>query len=558
MFTKDRKYRSYDVVVGMDRGGQRAHLKNLGLLTEDMKKPFIGIVNTYNEMHPGHFHLNEIVKHVRDGVWAAGGVPFEFGTISICDGFAQANLGMCYALPSREVIADSIEVMTEGHRYDGLVLVGGCDKIVPAFLMAIARLDLPAIVVTGGPMLPGRYKGKDYATYELKEAAGKVQRGIMSEKELEEMEGCLSPTAGSCSMMGTANSMSVVAEALGLTMPGCATAHAVEGIKRRIAKASGYKIVELVNRGFRPSSILTRETFFDAIKVAMAVGGSTNTVLHIPAIAHEVGIKITPEDFERLSSCTPYLVKIKPSGQHTLKDFEDAGGVPAVMRELGDLIDVSRMTVSGLTVGEITAEAKNKNSEVIRTITNAYSNQGSLAVLKGNLASKGAVVKQTAVHPTMLKHRGPARVFNSEDEAVIAISGGKINQGDVIVIRYEGPIGGPGMREMLTATSYLVGMDLANVGLVTDGRFSGATRGPVIGHVSPEAAIGGIIGLVEEGDEILIDIPQRRLELLVSDEELERRQKSWKAEEPKIKKGYLQRYMHWVTSADDGAFLKSE
>ncbi|WP_434512708.1 dihydroxy-acid dehydratase [Desulfitobacterium sp. AusDCA] len=558
MFSKNHKYRSYQAVEGYDRSGPRAHLRNMGLSTEDLKKPFIGIVNTYNEMHPGHFHLNELVKHIRDGVWAAGGVPFEFGTIAICDGFAQANVGMCYALPSREIIADSIEVQVEGHRYDGLVLVGGCDKIVPALLMAAARLDIPAIVVTGGPMLPGRYNGQEYATYELKEAAGKVQRGLMSEKVFEEMENCLSPTAGSCAMMGTANSMSIVAEALGLTLPGCATAHAVEGKKRRIAKASGYRIVELVNSGFRPSSILTQKTFMDAIKVAMAIGGSTNSLLHIPAIAHELGIKITPDDFETISSGQPYLAKIKPSGKHTLKDLEDAGGIPAVMKEMASLIDTSRITVSGLTIQEIIDEAENKNPEVIRPLNNAYSSQGSLAILHGNLAPNGAVVKQTAVQPSMLTHQGPARVFNSEDEAVKAIVGNKINHGDIIVIRYEGPKGGPGMREMLTATSYLVGMGLDDVALVTDGRFSGATRGPVIGHVSPEAAGGGIIGLVKDGDQIVIDIPQRSLNLLVSDDVLEARRGEWQRPAPKIDKGYLKRYVHLVTSADDGAILLTE
>lgn len=556
MIIKDPKYRSREVVEGMDRGGPRAHLKNMGVLPFEMKKPFIGIVNTYNEMHPGHFHLNELVKHIRDGVYAAGGVPFEFGTIAVCDGFSQANVGMCYTLPSREVIADSIEVMAEAQRYDGLVLVGGCDKIVPALLMAAARLDIPAIVVTGGPMLPGRYRGREMATYELKEAAGRVKRGLLSEKEFEEMEDCLSPTAGSCAMMGTANSMSIVAEAMGMTLPGCATAHASEGAKRRLAKASGYRIVELVNQGFRPGSILTPRTFTDTIKVAMAVGGSTNCLLHIPAIAHELGIKITPADFEKISSSTPYLAKIKPSGSHTLKDLEDAGGVPAVMKELGDLLDGSRQTVSGLTVAEIAAASENRNPEVIRTVDNPYSSQGSLAVLGGNLSPRGAAVKQTAVMPSMLRHQGPARVFNSEDQAVEAIAGGGINHGDVVVIRYEGPKGGPGMREMLTATSYLVGMGLEDVALVTDGRFSGATRGPAVGHVSPEAAAGGLIALVEDGDQILIDIPGRKLELLVPEDEITRRRSGWQQPEPRLNRGYLRRYTHLVTSADEGAVFK--
>ncbi|SFM33572.1 dihydroxy-acid dehydratase [Pelosinus propionicus] len=557
MLSKDKKYRSSEVVVGMDKGGPRAHLKNMGVLPKEMEKPFIAIVNTYNEMHPGHFHLNELVKCIRDGVYAAGGIPFEFGTIAICDGFAQANKGMCYALPSREVVADSIEVMIEGHRYDGVVLVGGCDKTVPSLLMAAARMNLPAIIVTGGPMMPGRYEGKEFATFELKEAAGKVQRGLMSEEDFDEMESCLSPSPGSCAMMGTANSMSVVAEALGLTLPGCATALAIEGKKRRIAKESGYRIVELVNKGFNSSSILTYSAFENAMKVAMAVGGSTNCLLHIPAIANEVNIKITPEDFQRISSSTPYLAKIKPSGQqYTLKDLEDAGGVPAIMKELISLLDGTQQTVCGQTIGEIAVSAKNRNKDVVRSIETAHSQQGSLAILYGNLSPNGAAVKQTAVKPEMLCHQGAARVFNSENDAVAAISAGEINHGDVIVIKYEGPKGGPGMREMLTATSYLVGMGLDDVALITDGRFSGATRGPCIGHVSPEAASGGLIGLIEDGDQILIDIPGRKLELLVNEATITDRRGKFQNIPPKIDHGYLRRYVNVVSSADEGAILK--
>lgn len=555
MLTKDPAYRSRAVVEGMDRGGPRAHLKNMGVLQEELKKPFIAIVNTYNEMHPGHFHLNDLVGHIRDGVYAAGGVPFSFGTIAVCDGFSQANVGMCYTLPSREIIADSVEVMIEAHRYDGLVLVGGCDKIVPALLMAAARLDIPAIVVTGGPMMPGRYKGQELPTYHTKEIAGKVQRGLLPEKVLDEMEESLSPTAGSCAMMGTANSMSVVAEAIGMTLPGCSTALAVEGRKRRLAKESGYQIVKLVNNNIKPSSIMTREAFINSIKVVMAVGGSTNCLLHIPAIGHELGIKITPEDFENISSTTPYLSKIVPSGVQTLKDLEDAGGIPAVMKEMGDLLDKSQMTVSGQTIGEIAQQAENRDTNVIKTLSEAYSQQGSLAILHGNLAPNGAVVKQTAVKPEMLRHEGKARVFNSEEESVAAIQNGLINSGDVIVVRYEGPRGGPGMREMLTATAYLIGMGLDDVALVTDGRFSGASRGPAIGHISPEAADGGPIALVQEGDIISIDIPGRVITLKVSDEELAKRREVFVKPEPKIKKGYLVRYAREVSSADSGAVL---
>ncbi len=556
MLTKDPAYRSREVVEGMDRGGPRAHLKNIGVLNDELKKPFIAIVNTYNEMHPGHFHLNELVGHIRDGIYAAGGVPFAFGTIAVCDGFGQANKGMCYALPSREIIADSVEVMVEAHRYDGLVLVGGCDKIVPALLMAAARLDLPAVVVTGGPMFPGRYRGQELASYQTKEAAGKIKRGLLPEKVLDEMEECVSPSAGSCSMMGTANSMSVIAEVLGLTLPGCGTAHAVEGKKRRIAKASGYRVVELVNQGIKPSDILTRNSFINAIKVAMAVGGSTNCLLHVPAIAGECGITITPDDFEQISSTTPYLAKINPSGVQTVKDLEDAGGVPAVMKELGDWLDGTQKTVSGLTIGEIAAEAENRNPQVIHPVAEAYSKQGSLAILHGSLAPGGAVVKQTAVRPEMHVHKGPARVFNSEEDAFKALRESRINHGDVIVIRYEGPKGGPGMREMLTATTYIAGMGLDDVALVTDGRFSGASRGPAIGHVVPEAADGGPIALVQDGDIISIDIPARTVDLLVADEELARRREKLVHPAPKITKGYLVRYARDVSPVSQGAVLK--
>ena len=404
--------------------------------------------------------------------------------------------------------------------------------------------------------MPGRYDGQELPTYHTKEIAGKVQRGLLPEKVLDEMEECLSPTAGSCAMMGTANSMSVVAEAIGLTLPGCATALAVEGKKRRLAKESGYRIVELVKKDIKPSSIMTREAFINSIKVAMAVGGSTNCLLHVPAIANELGIKITPEDFERISSTTPYLSKIVPSGVQTLKDLEDAGGIPAVVKEMVSLLDPTLMTVSGRTIGEIACAAENKNANVIKSLDTAYSKQGSLAILYGNLAPGGAVVKQTAVKPDMLVHQGKARVYDSEELAVAAIQKGEINSGDVIVIRYEGPKGGPGMREMLTATAYLVGMGLDDVALVTDGRFSGASRGPAVGHISPEAADGGPIGLIREGDIIVINIPERTLTLQVEDEELVKRKAAFVKPEPKIKKGYLLRYARDVSSADSGAVLK--
>lgn len=557
---KNSSLRSSELVNGIDRAGHRAHLRGIGLIDKDMSRPFIGIANSFNEMHPGHMHLRRLAEAVKTGVLLGGGIPFEFNTIAICDGLAQGHEGMCYVLPSREIIADSIEVMAQAQRLDGLVCIGGCDKIVPGMLMAMARLPIPTMMLTGGPMLPAKFRGEDKAIYEVREASGLWSRGLLTDEEFKEFEECVIPGPGSCAMMGTANTMSVVAEALGLTLPGCATIHAVDSKKTRIAKETGMRIVELVMENVGPASrFLTMEAFENAVRVAMSVGGSTNSLLHIPAIAREVGLRITPEDFERISRQTPYLAKIKPSGKHTLKDLDSAGGVPAVMKELLELglLHADVRGVSGLSVLEIASRARNRNQEVIKKANEPYAPSGSLAILKGSLAPNGAVVKQTAVSEKMLVFAGRARVFESEEASIEAMRSGAVKPGDVVVIRYEGPKGGPGMREMLTATTTLMGMGLGeSVALVTDGRFSGSTRGPCVGHVSPEAAAGGPIAFVKDGDEILIDIPARRLDLLVDAKEMAKRNAAWQPPELKVRSGYLARYSRSVSSADEGAVLK--
>ena len=460
---KDPKYPSSKVVNGLSMAGPRAHLRGMGLVNEELAKPFIGVINTYNEMHPGHIHLNRIGQLVKDGVREAGGVPFEVNTISLCDGFSQGHVGMCSVLPSREVIADSIEVYAGGHQLDGLVLIGGCDKIVPAMIMAALRINLPTVLVTGGPMMPAVYKGKQYGTYELKEMAGKLTRGEISREEYEYMEGLMSPTPGSCAMMGTANTMSIIAEAMGLTMPGSACAHAVSGKKNRVAKESGMAVVRLVEEDIRPRDIVTQEMLELAVRVGLSVGGSTNMTLHMPAIAHEAKLHMSLEEIGRLSAETPYLAKIKPSGSHTMLDLDQAGGVGAVMRELDGLINLDQMTVNGKTHRQNVERVVEHNPEVIRPVSDAYSDHGSITVLKGNLAPDGAVIKQSAVAAAMRRHSGPARCFECEEDAVKAIYGGVVQHGEVLVIRNEGPQGGPGMREMLTATAALVGLSLIHI-----------------------------------------------------------------------------------------------
>jgi len=511
-------------------------------------------------MHPGHKHLRELAKSVRDGIRMAGGVPFEFNTISICDGITQGHIGMHYVLASREVITDSIEVVTEAQQLDGLVFLASCDKIVHAMLMAAGRLNLPCVVVTSGPMLPGIFKGKNISIYEIREAVGKAKTKEMNPEELKEMENCICPTAGSCSMMGTANTMSCIAEVLGLTVPGCSTTHAVYSKKIREAKQSGILIVDLIKKNIRPKDIVNKDSLINAITVDMAIGGSTNSLLHIPAVAYEFGLKITPDDFERISKQTPHLVNVKPSGGYSLIDFDLAGGIPVVMKELGEqYLNLDVQTVSGKTWRKIIAYYDNHNTKVITKLNDPLHKQGSLAILKGNLAPEGSVVKQSAVNSKMRLCTGPARVFNSQEEAIEHMLAGRINKGDAIVIRYEGPRGGPGMREMLAATSILMGLGLGeSTALITDGRFSGATRGPCVGHIAPEAVVGGPIALVKNGDMITIDIPNRLLKLYVSNKELEFRKKKWKPFYKKVQSKYLRRYSQLVGSVWWGAILEDK
>jgi len=549
--------RSNIIKRGLTRSPQRAILKCLGLTNTDLDKPFIAVVNSYSEIVPGHIHLRHIAECVKQGIRAAGGVPFEFNTIAICDGLAMGHVGMHYSLPSRELIADSVEVMVQANQFDGMVLVTNCDKITPGMLMAAARLNIPSIVVTGGPMLSGRLRGRIVDVTSIFEAIGEAKAGKLSQEELKMIEDRAFPSCGSCNGMYTANTMACITEAMGMTLPGCATALAVSSAKMRIAKESGEKIVELVEKNIRPRDIMTIEAFENAIIVDMALGGSTNTVLHLKAIAKEAGVDLPLSLFDEYGRKIPHLCDMRPSGPHDLQELDEAGGIPAVMKELRQLLHLNAITVTGKTVEENIKDAVIYNREVIRPLDNPVHKEGGIAILTGNLAPKGAVVKITAVSPKMLRHRGPAKVYDSEEEAMKAILDGEIADGDVIVIRYEGPKGGPGMREMLSPTAAIAGMDLSeSVALITDGRFSGATRGPCIGHVSPEAAEGGPIAILEDGDIITIDIPERRLDVELSDEEMRSRFADWRPKPPKIGWGYLQRYSCLVGSADEGATLK--
>ncbi len=544
---------------GAHKSGNRAHLRAIGLLDADIDKPFIGIANSYNAMHPGHMHLRELAENVREGIWAAGGVAFEFNTIAICDGLTQGHIGMNYVLPSRDYIADSIELLVEAQQLDGLVFLSSCDKIEPAMLMAAARLNLPSIMVTGGPMLPGYFDGKEMAISDMREVAGRWKKGEVNDEDFYEMECSVCPGPGSCAMNGTANTMAIVAEVLGLTLPGCSTIHAAHAAKKRIAKASGAEIVRLVREDIKVRDIVTRNSLINAIKVCSAIGGSTNAMLHIPAIASELGLDIVLEDFDRLSRETPHLVHVKPSGKYTFLDFERSGGTTALLKEMLPLLEASEKTVNGQTIGAIAAGAKNKNPEIIRPLANPVHPQGSYGVLKGNICPEGAVVKISGVSEKMRVHTGPAVVFNNEEEATRAVYDGKVKSGDIVVIRYEGPKGGPGMREMLATTSAIMGMGLGETtALITDGRFSGATRGPCIGHISPEAALGGVMGLIEDGDLICLNIPERKLDLLVSDEELERRRKNWRPFDKGVTSPVLKRYAALVTTVSRGAVLRKD
>jgi len=544
---------------GVERAPHRSLFKAMGYTDEEIARPLIGVVNSYNEIVPGHIHLRTIAEQVKAGIRMAGGTPVEFPAIGVCDGIAMGHVGMKYSLASRELIADSVEVMAVGHPFDGLVLIPNCDKIIPGMLMAALRLNIPAIFVSGGPMLAGKLRGKPVDLITVFEGVGAVKSGKMTGRQLKELEDCACPGCGSCSGMYTANTMNCMTEALGLGLPGNGTILAVDSARIRLAKEAGMQILELVRKNIRPRDIATPAAFKNAIAVDNALGGSTNTVLHLPAVAHEAGIRLDLELFNQIGFKTPNLCKLSPAGSHHIEDLEAAGGVQAVMKEISKLgvIDGKAMTVSGATVAKNLKEARVWDYSVIRPVKNPYSPDGGLAVVKGNLAPEGGVVKRSAVAPAMLVNEGRARVFDSEDDAIEAILGGKIKPGDVVVIRYEGPKGGPGMREMLAPTSALAGMGLAeSVALLTDGRFSGGSRGAAIGHISPEAAEGGPIALVKEGDRISIDIPKRRITLRVSAEELRRRKKAWKPPRPKVQSGYLSRYASLVTSGSTGAILK--
>ena len=558
----NKTLRSEQVTKGAGRAPHRSLMKALGWTDREIAAPMIGVVSAANEIIPGHVHLNRVVEAVKAGVREAGGNPVVFPVIGVCDGIAMGHTGMKYSLASRELIADSIEVMATAHPFDALVFVPNCDKIVPGMLMAACRLDLPCIFVSGGPMLAGHVPGGDKRGMSLSsmfEAVGRHAAGKMDDKELLAWEDNACPTCGSCSGMYTANSMNCLTEAIGMALPGNGTIPAVYAARDRLAKETGYRVMELLKEDVRPHDILTKQAFINALTMDMALGCSTNTMLHLPAIAHEAGIDIDIFMANDISAKTPNLCHLAPAGPDHVEDLNAAGGIMAVMAELGKagLLDGSLPTVSGKTIGEQYTGAVNYDPEVIRPIDNPYSATGGIAVLRGNLAANGAVVKRSAVDPSMFVHKGPARVFESEESVIDAILGGKINAGDVVVIRYEGPKGGPGMREMLSPTSAIAGMGLdKEVALITDGRFSGATRGASIGHVSPEAAEGGIIALVEEGDQISIDIPAGKLELMVDEAELARRHAAWKPRKAPITTGYLGRYAKQVTSASTGAVFK--
>lgn len=540
---------------GRERAPHRALLKATGLCDEEIRRPFIGVVNSFNDFIPGHIHLDKLGEAVKAGILSAGGVPFEFQTIGVCDGIAMGHKGMRYSLPSRELIEDSIEIMAEAHQLDGLVMIPTCDKIVPGHIMAAGRLNLPTIVVTGGPMMPGFACDRELDLINIFE-------GWQGEDEtLAALEEMACPGAGSCAGLFTANTMACLTEAMGLSLPGCATIHAVDARKMRIAKLSGMKIMDLVKRNITARQIVTAASLDNAIRVDMAIGGSTNTVLHLPAIAAEFGLDMDLDRFDRLSRETPHLVNLRPGGPHHILDLERAGGIPAVMKELAPMLSLDALTVTGKSLGENLEACKIvnplANAAVISRLQSPVHSQGGIAILHGSLAPEGAVVKQTAVSPAMLKHTGPARVYDSEEESMAGIVSGGVKAGEVVIIRYEGPKGGPGMREMLAPTSAIAGAGLSeSVALITDGRFSGGTRGPCIGHVSPEAAVGGPIALVKDGDMISIDIPARKIELFVDPAEMERRKAGWTAPEPKITGGILGRYRNSVTSASKGSVLR--
>lgn len=544
---------------GMEKAPHRSLFKAMGYTQEEIARPLIGVANSANEIIPGHVHLDKVAEAVKAGIRLAGGTPVEFSTIGVCDGIAMNHAGMRYSLASREVIADSVEIMATAHPFDGLVLIPNCDKIIPGMLMAALRLNITAIAVSGGPMLAGRVGKQQVDLVSVFEAVGAYQAGRVTEDELLDLEDHACPGCGSCAGMFTANSMNCLTEALGLGLPGNGTIPAVSAARIRLAKVAGMQIMRLVERNIRPRDIATREAFENAMAVDMALGCSTNTVLHVPAIAHEAGIHLDLELFNQISSRTPHLCSLRPGGSHFLEDLDQAGGVPAVMKVLStrDLLHLQVMTVTGNPLGENLAKVSVLDETVIRSMDNPYHSEGGIAILYGNLAPEGAVVKQSAVAPEMLQRTGRARVFESENDAAAAILQRQIQAGDVVVVRYEGPKGGPGMQEMLTPTAAIVGMGLdKDVALITDGRFSGGTKGAAIGHISPEAAAGGPIALVEEGDQIQIDIPNKRIELLVDEATLNKRREHWRPPQPRVQAGYLARYARLVSSGAQGAILK--
>ncbi|RHT85170.1 dihydroxy-acid dehydratase [Clostridiaceae bacterium AM27-36LB] len=551
--------RSDAVKKGMQQAPHRSLFNALGLTEEEMNRPLVGIVSSYNEIVPGHMNLDKIVQAVKMGVAMAGGTPIMFPAIAVCDGIAMGHTGMKYSLVTRDLIADSTEAMAMAHQFDALVMVPNCDKNVPGLLMAAARVNVPTVFVSGGPMLAGHVKGQKRSLSSMFEAVGSYAAGTMTEEDVKEFEAKVCPTCGSCSGMYTANSMNCLTEVLGMGLQGNGTIPAVYSERIKLAKKAGMQVMEMLRRDIRPRDIMTKEAFLNALTVDMALGCSTNSMLHLPAIAHEAGVELDMELANEISAKTPNLCHLAPAGPTYIEDLNEAGGVYAVMNELNKkhLLNLDCMTVTGKTVGENIEKCYNKNPEVIRPIENPYSQTGGLAILKGNLAPDTGVVKRSAVAPEMLVHEGPARVFDCEEDAIAAIKGGKIVAGDVVVIRYEGPKGGPGMREMLNPTSAIAGMGLgSSVALITDGRFSGASRGASIGHVSPEAAVGGPIALVEEGDIIKINIPENSLNVDISDEEMAARRAKWQPRQPKVTTGYLARYAHLVTSGNRGAILE--
>ncbi len=553
--------RSDNMKSGIEKAPHRSLMKALGLTDEEMSRPLIGIANSFNEIIPGHVHLRTIVEAVKTGIRISGGTPFEFNTIGVCDGLAMNHAGMRYSLPSREIIADSVEIVGSAHAFDGMVFIPNCDKVVPGMLMAAARLNLPSVFVSGGPMLAGRYKEKRLSLSDMFEAVGSVGAGTMSEAELGEMENCACPTCGSCSGMFTANSMNCLTEVVGLGLPGNGTIPAVMSARNILAKQAGMKIMEMVEKNIRVADLLTAESLHNAVVVDMALGCSTNTSLHLPAIAYEAGVKLGFEEMNEIAKTSPQICKLAPAGDHFIEDLATVGGVQAVMKELTKLglINTSCMTVTGKTVAENLLQAPAADGTFIRTVENPYSKDGGLAFLWGSLAPDGCVVKKGAVAPEMLIHKGPARVFDSEESAVDAIMALQIKAKDVIIIRYEGPKGGPGMREMLAPTAAVMGMGLgSDVALITDGRFSGATRGAAIGHVSPEAAEGGPIAFIKEGDLISINMKENTIEICVDENIMAERKLAWVKPEPRITKGYLARYASFVSSANTGAVLRNE